>query len=97
MERSVARVHGDINTSTLPQPSKEDLVLLIGQTNELIINLTIIMKQEKKVALLLHKKLLLSEPPQLRDKLSTGKSRHREVLGVVTLQLIPFHSAAVKM
>lgn len=49
MKRSVARVHGDTNMGTSPQPSKEDLVLLIGQTNELII-MTTIMKQGKEVA-----------------------------------------------
>ena len=46
-ERSVTRVHGDSNMSALAHPSQEDLVLLTGQTNELIINLQRIMKQKK--------------------------------------------------
>ena len=64
-ERSVARVRGDSDMSTLSHPSQEDLDLPTGQTSELIINLQIILKQkEKEVALLLHKKPLLSELTQ---------------------------------
>ena len=48
-EGAVARVRGDSDTSALPHPAQEDLVLLVGQTDELIINLQMIMKQEKKL------------------------------------------------